>query len=121
MCDPKEKKQYILPNNQIIAELDCKTAFSSLTEEEKLYAHFFHKVCIIAEKKCISELPKVISYPTSLFQASWNGGLVAFVQSSPESPLIFSLLHRIFLAERVEDLKKSVVDKEVTDEEFTAS
>jgi hypothetical protein len=62
MCDQEEKKQYILPNNQIIADLDCKTAFSSLNEEQKLYAHFFHKVCM--DQKCISELLKVISYPT---------------------------------------------------------
>ncbi|XP_018397006.1 PREDICTED: dipeptidyl peptidase 3 [Cyphomyrmex costatus] len=90
-----DKTLYTLPNDQPVVALECDTAFKSLTQKEKLYTHY-------------------------LSQAAWNGGLIVLIQTSPESPLIFALLQKIFLSESLEDLENSSVRAGVTQEQFTA-
>ncbi|XP_059048379.1 dipeptidyl peptidase 3 [Achroia grisella] len=90
-----DKSNYLLPNNQRFVELDSSQAFNNLTKQEKLYAHY-------------------------LSQAAWNGGLIVLMQTSPESPRIFSLLHRIFVGEPLEKLRESALKAGVTEDDFQA-
>lgn len=71
--------QYIISREVDINLLNCDSAFSGLTEKEKLYAHY-------------------------LCRASWEGSLICLLQTSPESPGIFLLLQNLFHAEPIEKL-----------------
>ncbi|KAL5284925.1 DPP3 family protein [Megaselia abdita] len=88
-------KPHLLPNTQPIAELDCKVAFNLLTKQEKLYAHYLSK-------------------------ASQVGALISSVQSSPEAPLLISMLHRIFTIQHPEDLRAHLLSEGISDENITA-
>ncbi|KAF7487756.1 Dipeptidyl peptidase 3 [Sarcoptes scabiei] len=66
--------------------LDAKDAFDGLNEQEKLYVHHLSK-------------------------ASWFGSLVDLFQTSPESPLIFVLLNRLFSSQSISELKKFALDR----------
>lgn len=89
-----DRSQFILPNNQPVVELECASAFKALTPTEKLYAHHISR-------------------------ASWNGGLIVLVQTSPESPLIFVLLHKIFAGESIQDLKTAALSEGLSEDDFT--
>lgn len=81
---PSNKDQFILKNNYPIGTLNCIETFNQLTEQEKLYAHF-------------------------LCKSAHYGGLIAFIQSSPEAPIIFSLLHRVLSAQSIEEFKTNAM------------
>ncbi|XP_014677265.1 PREDICTED: dipeptidyl peptidase 3-like [Priapulus caudatus] len=73
--------QYVLPNSSPVVNLDCLVAFNCLSAKEKLYTHYLSK-------------------------AAWHGGLVVLFQTSPESPIIFVLLQKLFRAQPLDELKK---------------
>lgn len=77
---------YIIPNSTGICLLDCTTAFKNLTDQEKKYAHY-------------------------ISQASWYGGLIVLVQTSPESPGIFMLLQKMFRSQPVSELVRMATEQ----------
>lgn len=122
-----DKTHFVLPNKQPIGDLECATAFKNLTDKEKLYAHYFSQVNhhainyykIIKENRVNDSIKFFNFFLFLLLKASWNGGLVALIQSSPEAPLIFSLLHRIFHSQSIDELKASALAAGVGEDDFT--
>lgn len=90
-----DTKQYILPNDQPVICLEVENAFNNLTANEKLYAHHISK-------------------------ASWHGGLITLLQTSPESAPIFVFLHKLFRAQSPEDFKAQALKYNFTEDEVTA-
>jgi len=84
---------YTITNDQPVVALDARTAFEKLTEREQLYAHY-------------------------LSRASFYGGLICLLQTSPESPGIFRLMHRINMAQSVEELREACVAKDIPEVDF---
>ncbi|CAG2166263.1 unnamed protein product [Oppiella nova] len=71
---------HIYTNDSLVVQLDAEKLFNGLTDEESLYAHYMSK-------------------------ASWFGSLINLFQTSPESPLIFTLFRRIFGNQSIDELK----------------
>lgn len=90
-----DASHFVLPNNVGFSILDCKEAFALLSQDEKLYAHF-------------------------LSRASWYGGLIVLLQTSPESPGIFVLLSKLFRAQGPEELKGMAQHLGITEQEYQA-
>lgn len=108
-------QEFILELKTPFEELDCREAFHNLSEKEQKYLHYYTKV----KSWAICYHLIFVNYKL-IFQASWYGSLISFIQTSPESPAIFSLFHRIFTTENVQSLRKSTAGK-VTQDEFTVS
>ncbi|KAM9331828.1 dipeptidyl peptidase 3-like [Pholidichthys leucotaenia] len=87
--------QYYLPNDVGISALDCGEAFHLLSPKEKMYAHY-------------------------LSRASWCGGLVVLLQTSPESANIFVLLQKIFRKQTPAQLEEVATAAGFNSEEFQA-
>ena len=87
MAGEVDMSQYTISKEVDVNLLNCRTAFSGLTEKEKLYAHY-------------------------LCCASWEGALICLLQTSPESPGIFLLLQELFQAESVGELQARVLKSE---------
>merc|ERR1711936_1052869 len=87
--------QFVFPDDQPLVKLDAVTAFSHLSPSEQLYSHY-------------------------LSQASWWGGLVVLLQTSPESPDIFRLIHKINCCQPVDELRTSLKECGLTEQEINA-
>ncbi|XP_057215981.1 dipeptidyl peptidase 3 [Triplophysa rosa] len=87
--------QYYLPNDIGISALDCREAFKLLSPKEQLYAHY-------------------------LSRASWYGGLVVLIQTSPESANIYVLLQKIFRNQAPAQLEAVATAAGLSAEEYQA-
>ncbi|CAG9762167.1 unnamed protein product [Ceutorhynchus assimilis] len=95
MVQTIDKTQYVLPFDQPFVRLEIESAFNGLSQQEKLYAHHISR-------------------------ASWAGGLVTFLQTSPESGPIFVLLHKLFASEKATDFTGKALKAGFSDEEVKA-
>nr|XP_008196345.1 PREDICTED: dipeptidyl peptidase 3 [Tribolium castaneum] len=95
MSSELDKSQHILPLDQPIVTLEVASAFKGLTDTEKRYAHH-------------------------ISQASWTGGLITFLQTSPESGPIFVLLHKLFSGLKPQDFKKVALQAGFSEDEAKA-
>ena len=90
------KSLYYVPKETPVVQLICKSAFDNLNEVEKKYA-------------------------TMVAGASWKAALICLFQTSPESPLIFSMLRLAFdflSSEAEENFQRLRTTCEVEEEEF---
>merc|ERR1719180_213033 len=87
--------QFILPDDQPVVRLDAATAFNLLGAREQLYSHY-------------------------LSRASWYGGLVVLLQTSPESPSIFRLLLRLARAQDTASLRAAAIAAGLNDQQVNA-
>merc|ERR1719509_564224 len=91
MASANMMSQFVLPDDQPVVRLDASTAYHLLATREQLYSHF-------------------------LSQASWYGGLVVLLQTSPESPDIFRLVYNINTSQDLASLKAAALEAVTSDE-----
>ncbi|KAJ8984299.1 hypothetical protein NQ317_012269 [Molorchus minor] len=87
--------QYVLPNDQPVVELEVTAAFNGLTPKEKQYAHH-------------------------ISLASWNGGLVTLLQTSPESAPAFVLFHKLFSTQSTVEFRALALESGFTEDDVLA-
>jgi len=83
---------HVIADASEIKFLDCADAFQQLTDKEKLYSHYIN-------------------------QASWQGALINLFQTSPESPVIFVLLQKLFRGRDASNLRDEAIAKGMNETE----
>jgi dipeptidyl-peptidase III len=78
--------EFLLPAQTPFNFLQCQEAFNKLSITEKVYAHY-------------------------MSEASWCGGPICLLQTSPESPPLFILAIAIFTNESIDHLHKKAVEE----------
>lgn len=135
--------QYVLPPETKVAFLDCETAFNGLTDQEKLYAHYISQaswygglICLfqvwllliiafIQTKLNQPEIRCFFSPDNTIMWLEYNSSNdhceTFFFQTSPESPGIYLLFHKLFGSQSIEELQSAAEAKGVTKDEFHVS
>lgn len=113
--------EFVVPNSQQVVALECQTAFKALTKKEKLYAHYLSQSCWVGSLIVLVQVckPRILSYYWEINYQLFEGYCFFFVffQTSPESPVIFTLLHKVFSREPIEELTKKALTK-LSEDEF---
>lgn len=89
-----DKKHFILPLDQPVVAFEAAQAFTALSVQQRLYAYH-------------------------LSQACWTGSLIALVQTSPEAPALFVLLHKLFSAISPSKLRAAAQAAFIPDDDVT--
>ena len=89
---------FSIPNDVPVCQLDCTSAFNGLEEKEKNYAHYLAKACN-------------------------EGGLICLLQTSPESPAIFSMFQKLYGKTEIELLRTELkqTQEDITDGDLDVS
>jgi len=121
-----DTEHYVIANKQPVVELDCTTSFRGLTIKEKLYAHYlsqasWHGGLIVLIQVSVNRV-KLLYVLNGLRCMGTASSHIFHLQTSPESPLVFVLLHKLFSAQPICELKKSAIgDYGVSTDEFQVS
>ena len=100
--EAEARKQFYVPRTTKVPSIECSTAFNLLTDIEKKWVK--PERLFSTDSFSFFVLPDH-RYVHHWTQASWFGGLITVLQTSPESPAIFVLLQNLFRHNSLEELQ----------------
>ena len=103
-------EKYLTPKEQPVFQLDAAKSFEGLTDKEKKYAHYLSEGTLVIHN---------FWQNLNIWLACWAGAPICLHQTSPESPVIFSILQELFHNNKIDELETSSIKNGVSKEDFS--